>query len=172
MNIIQRIRKTKNYLETTLRYLREGKNEIIVPFSTEINEEGYIIRKSDRFVKQNKVIYCLCGFSRFIDTNGQYVSVPVIVTDDLFDELSENTKRFIILHELGHFNLHIDKIVAQANYTRNLNDEFQADEYAIPELGVENVIKALKEMKDTVFLPELSIEINKRIKNIRNKNRG
>ena len=83
--------------------------------------------------------------------------------------MSDNTKRFIILHERGHFIHHFDKIVFQLNYRRNLEDEFKADEFAIEELGVDKVIEALSEMKNTVMIPEISKEINKRIKNIKNK---
>lgn len=171
MSIIQRIKKTHHYLSTTTEYIKEGKIENIIPFANEINEEGYILRKSDKFVKQNKAIFCICAYSEFTDSNGKSVIVPVIVTDDLYEELSENTKRFIILHELGHFNLQIDKIVARNNYKRNLLDEFQADEYAMPTLGTEKVISALKEMKNMLLLPDVSKEMRKRIQNIKNKNR-
>ena len=52
-----------------------------------------------------------------------------------------------------------------------LEDEFKADEFAIDELGTDKVIEALNELKNTVLMPEVSIEIRKRINNIMRKNR-
>ena len=169
MTIVERIKNTYRYLKAYSEYSRIGGEEVILPLASDINGEGIIIKKSDRFVKQHKGVYAMGAYSSFKDSFGKDVNIPVVVTDDLYDKLSDNAKRFIILHERGHFIHHFDKIVFQLNYRRNLEDEFKADEFAIEELGVDKVIEALSEMKNTVMIPEISKEINKRIKNIKNK---
>ena len=167
MTIVKRIKNTYRYLKAYRDYSRIGKVEAILPLASEINEEGMIIKKSDKFVKHHKAIYAMGAYSTFKDSFGKDVNIPVIVTDDLYDKLSDNTKRFIVLHEMGHFVHHFDKIVFQINYRRDIKDEFKADEFAIGELGKDKVIEALTELKNTIFVPEVSIEINKRIKNIK-----
>ncbi len=167
MKIIQRLKKTKQYLDNVIKYTTEPIKESITPYINEVNTEGYILRKNDKFVSQNKSIFAVMTLSDFIQPDGEVVTYPLIVTDNLYDELSENTKRFIILHELGHFKFQLDKLRDSNNYKRNIEYECQADMYAVPELGKENVIKALNEIKNIVFIPESSHEIRKRIKNIK-----
>ena len=66
--------------------------------------------------------------------------------DAEFDELSEETQRFIVGHELGHYKYHQEK-VTNPEYVRDINDEFEADEYAASIVGFENAIKGLEEIK-------------------------
>lgn len=171
MTIIERIKNTREYLKTSIEYERTGEVEAILPLSSEINSEGIIIKKSDRFVKQYKVLYAMGAYTKFKDIHGNDVTILVVVTDNLYDKLSDNAKRFIILHERGHFFHQFDKIVLQKNYKRYLEYEFKADEFAIDELGTDKVIEALNELKNTVLIPEVSIEIRKRINNIMRKSR-
>lgn len=171
MTIIERIKNTREYLKTSIEYARAGEVEAILPLSSEINSEGIIIKKSDRFVKHYKALYAMGAYTKFKDIHGNDVTILVVVTDNLYDKLSDNAKRFIILHERGHFFHQFDKIVLQKKYKRYLEYEFKADEFAIDELGTDKVIEALNELKNTVLMPEVSIEIRKRINNIMRKNR-
>lgn len=106
----------------------------------------------------------ICGTQPIQFTNG--LLVQRIIYDDLYDELSEDTKQFIVEHEKGHFDLKHDGSV------RRIEDEYAADEYAALIVGKENAIKALKEMAELLATVSFSkrhksvVEINDRIKNI------
>lgn len=99
-------------------------------------------------------------------------NVRIIIVDDNFYELKEETKKFIIGHELGHSQHEVQ--IGQ--YIRKINDEFEADEYAAKLIGLDASINALKEMKqlliDDYFCNETDeniVEIDIRIENLMNK---
>ena len=90
--------------------------------------------------------------------------------DCVFDELSDNAKRFIIGHEIGHYMYHKEKVI-NPNYVRDINDEFEADEYSASKVGQQSAIFALEEIQDkldeiscgvnTAGINEIEIRINK-----------
>lgn len=166
MSIIRRIKTSHKWLKEFNYQQRSLKREEIIPLSTDINDEKMIIIKNDKYVKQFKSIFAISVFSNFVDILGKQITILTVVTDNIYDQLSDNAKRFIILHEKGHFIHHFDKIITQTNYSRNLEDEIKADEYAIDELGIENVISALKEMKNTIIFPDTVKELKKRISHL------
>ena len=83
----------------------------------------------------------------------------VIYVDKLFTKLSKDTQRFILLHELGHLNhiekksiyrVFLDKLAMEFPYSKNNSYvllEHKCDLNAVDELGFENCVAALKEMR-------------------------
>lgn len=134
----------------------------------DINEFGFILFKNyDLLQCYGLNIAMLCN--PIIDGK----QVPMIVVDGNFDELSDEAKIFTIAHELGHVNYHLNKY-NDPNNVRNINDEFEADSYAVQLLGPENSINSLKQLK-SYLIDELwfdeddeSIqEIERRINNLK-----
>ena len=76
--------------------------------------------------------------------------VPAIMISSEFDEVNENTQRFFIAHELGHLALH-QEVFTNPNYVRDINDEYQADEYAVKLIGLEATIKGLEDYHNYVL---------------------
>ena len=103
--------------------------------------------------------------------NGEQVAT--ILLDETYLGMDEEHKRFVIAHELGHLVYQIEKFKA-GNYVRNIEDEFEADEYAMEQVGLEVTIEALNEIKSILkemCTPEEYLnEIDERIENLLNKN--
>ena len=98
--------------------------------------------------------------------------VTSIIVDDNYLSMSENGKRFTIAHELGHIVCQIEKF-RSGSYVRDINDEFEADEYALEQVGLEVALEGLNEIRSILednFVPEENInEIDIRIENLINK---
>lgn len=131
-----------NYLMNITNGLEE--RDLYVPFTkNDINELGIIIIKSYDLLGMSGLN--IAGLFRpFIEDINK--DIPMIVIDGEFEELTESTQQFVLLHEIGHINYHLDK--AEIEKTRDINDEFEADEYAVKIIGKENSIKALEELKE------------------------
>lgn len=131
-----------NYLMNITNGLEE--RDLYVPFTkNDINELGIIIIKSYDLLGMSGLN--IAGLFRpFIEDINK--DIPMIVIDGEFEELTESTQQFVLLHEMGHINYHLDK--AEIEKTRDINDEFEADEYAVKIIGKENSIKALEELKE------------------------
>lgn len=103
--------------------------------------------------------------------NGEQVAT--ILLDETYLGMDEEHKRFVIAHELGHLVCQIEKFKA-GNYVRNIEDEFEADEYAMEQVGLEVAIETLNEIKSILkemCTPEECLnEIDERIENLLNKN--
>lgn len=94
-----------------------------------------------------------------ITTDGED-SELTLITDLLYNELSDQGKSFILAHEAGHIvNGHIKcadgkKAVAATaselngliTRTRSIRKEYEADQYAVKVLGRDNVIDAMTEI--------------------------
>ena len=136
-----------------------------------INDLGFILIKNPELLGYYGL--AITGLM-FLNIEGVEGYVPGLIMDAEFEELSEATQRFIVGHELGHYKYHQEKVV-NPEYTRDINDEFEADEYAANIIGFENAIKGLEEIKDK--LDEVSCgmnvtgmaEIDIRIENLMNK---
>lgn len=148
----------------------------------EIIETNYFVKENINdlgfmFIRNSELLGCygiaITGLV-LLTIEGVDDYVPAIIMDNDFEELSDNTKRFIIAHELGHYNHHISKIT-NPNYVRDINDEFEADEYAASKVGFQSAVFALEELQDK--LDEISCgmniagieEVEKRIENILSK---
>lgn len=136
-----------------------------------INDLGFILIKNPELLGYYGL--AITGLM-FLQIDGIDNYVPGLVMDAEFDELSEETQRFIVGHELGHYKYHQEK-VTNPEYIRDTNDEYEADEYAASIVGFENAIKGLEEIK--AKLDEVSCGMNvagmnetdKRIENLMNK---
>lgn len=136
----------------------------------DINMKGYICKQNTRLVTKRKSLLAFC--SKFTFTNGYYV--PIIITDGYFRLLSEDTQRFAIQHELGHYNLQPE--IFEDETKRNDTLEFEADEYAMNIVGKEIAIKGLEEIKELLITihfgkdnKECIKELDRRIYNLMNK---
>lgn len=85
----------------------------------------------------------------------------IIIWNKIFyEKISIEERKFIILHELGHFeNTHLD----DGNGERVFAAEVAADSYAIKNMGYEKAIDAMKSIKSKLkFKCEID-EFNQRI---------
>jgi hypothetical protein len=136
-----------------------------------INDLGFILIKNPELLGYYGLAITGLMFLTIDDVNNY---VPGLIMDAEFEELSETTQKFIVGHELGHYKYHQSK-VTNPEYVRDINDEFEADEYAANIVGLEIAITALEEIKDK--LDEVSCgtntigmnEIDTRIESLMNK---
>lgn len=71
--------------------------------------------------------------------------IIIIWNKKFYNKISIEERKFIILHELGHFeNTHLD----DGNGERVFAAEVAADSYAIKNMGYEEAIAAMKNIKD------------------------
>ena len=102
----------------------------------------------------------------------EHEQIAAILVDEHYLSMSETGKRFTIAHELGHLVCQLEKF-RNLGYIRNIDDEFEADEYALEQLGLETTLEGLNEIKNILkenFVPDECLEeINIRIENILNK---
>lgn len=79
----------------------------------------------------------------------------IIIWNKLFyEELSSEERKFIILHELGHFeNTHLDDGAGERVFAA----EVAADSYAIKNMGYEKAIDAMKSIQNKL---NVECEIN------------
>lgn len=104
--------------------------------------------------------------------NFEDAQVTTILVDNNYLNMSKIGKRFTIAHELGHIVHQIEKF-KNGNYVRNIEDEFEADEYAVKQVGLETALEGLNEIRKILednFVPDECInEIDIRIENLMNK---
>lgn len=131
---------------------------------SDANEKGFILDKNPCLLVNNKIAFAgmqiMETYNMFTNTT---TCTPIISIDDNFELLSDNTKEFVIQHEMGHFNNHKEFMVGVIG--RRIELEYEADIYAALRIGKHNTIKALKELRGMGIL---SIELNKRINHVRN----
>ena len=113
--------------------------------------DGVLYYKANDYIKSTKGMYAMATRSD---------SGNIILTDNLFEKLSENGKRFVLYHELGHIkNGDLSKVMTekQAENIRRkrikkilrnqvLDLELNADAFAVKKMGKELAIKGLNEM--------------------------
>lgn len=75
------------------------------------------------------------------------ITQAVIFVDDDFMSMSDDTKSFIIGHELGHIELRHTYVIGS---NRNLDFEKAADAYSCNLFGKEIGIKAIKELRSVI----------------------
>ncbi len=104
--------------------------------------------------------------------NFETEQVTTILVDNNYLNMTEEGKRFIIAHEVGHITYQIEKF-RSGNYVRNIEDEFEADEYAMEQVGLEASLQGLNEIKailiDSFVAQECIDEIDTRMENLINK---
>lgn len=159
-----------NKLNNMINGLEERDLENNMINENDINEFGFVLVKSEAVLSYYGM--AIAGMFIANEEAVKKANVPMIIVDDIFTNLSESTRLFILGHELGHLQ-HEAQI---GQYVRKLNDEFEADEHGAKLVGTENAINALNDMKrvlmEDYFLEEEDepiVEINTRIENLRNK---
>lgn len=86
--------------------------------------------------------------------------IIIIWNKKFYNQISIEERKFVILHELGHFqNVHLD----DASSIRNFAAEVAADSYAIKNMGYEGAIVAMKSIKDKLKFKYEIDEFNQRI---------
>lgn len=124
----------------------------------------------------NNGIYGACCVKDFL---GNYY----IVIDNLFSLLDKDSQEFLLCHELGHYRRgHLEDVFGTVV---DLNNEFEADEYAAELIGYQKAIDALKDFYSKILSIQnksnkmdtlLNVAVNKavfkaRIKNLKKKNK-
>lgn len=87
-----------------------------------------------------------------------------IWVDENFKMMEENSQKFILEHEIGHIingdldvstkkikQLHAERILAATTGTVHAS-EIAADKYAVENIGHSNVIEALQEIKEMMWI--------------------
>lgn len=159
------LNKLNNIIETT-NFVDEYDYYKITE-DMEVNELGFVVRKCRKALFMSD---CEIAMMCVVPEEDSYV--PMIIVDDYFRFLSNNTKQFTLLHELGHYNKQLDVLVNGTDEYRNMDLEFEADEYAMSILGKEKSIEALKEIKyivNEMGYERTCEEIVSRIENLENK---
>ena len=137
----------------------------------DINEMGFVFVKYSDGLAPLGIVFIGMSIGQFEND----IEAPVVIIDYNFEDLSRNAQAFMINHELGHYKLQRDLMMQQeAGLFRTIDIEFEADEYAAEQIGIENAINALIEVKETMindlFFDEDNLgikEIETRIENLR-----
>lgn len=167
LNKVKRIFKGIKLNMEVIIGIKDDNNDLFIK-PEEITPEGYVIRHNTLGLMSNGISVAGCTIVKI-----GFRPVPFIMTDALFDTMTEETKRFIINHELGHFHCHKNKLLGiEESNERNDEMEFEADEYSANIIGIENAIKALKEIKETLDIlgfgkaRDCTDEFDRRIENL------
>lgn len=156
-------------VKVAVEYYGDIKNDDDNPIfkAEEIQPEGYIMRKGTGKLLTNGLAVAGVALVDF-GTN----VVPCIYVDKLYEKMTKNAQEFVIQHELGHFTHHREQLIN--GFERNDKMENEADEYAAQILGYDNVIEALKELKEMLLIGSMycnkagAKEIDRRIQYIEN----
>ena len=127
------------------------------------NEYGMILTIDSMNVAMTGCSIAASGILNFGDKQ-----IPAILVDYNYLDMSQTAKRFIIAHELGHIECQLEKFKS-GNYIRNIEDEFEADEYAMKQVGLEVALEGLNTIKELVDDEQVTEEIDLRIENLINK---
>lgn len=142
------------------RYYKDINDNVIME---DENEYGMILTIDSITVAMSGCSIAAGGILNFGEKQ-----IPAILVDYNYLDMSRTAKRFIIAHELGHIECQIEKF-KQGNYIRSIDDEFEADEYAMKQIGLEVSLEGLNEIKDLLDNEDVTEEINLRIENLINK---
>lgn len=96
------------------------------------------------------------------DITRKPVCSSIIAVDDLYYKLSEQSKRFILMHEIAHFELHLSQKIRPK---QSVYVEMDADELAGSIVGYDVALRALNEMY--AIYPSFGY-MTKRIKHMEN----
>lgn len=108
-----------------------------------VNEDGVIVDYAPATLAKFKLAVAGMQIVQFGIMNLK----PRFVYDDLYLQLSEETQEFIKQHEMGHWTLH-QNIILSGGVDRQIEMEFEADEFAATMVGIDVAIKGLRELMD------------------------
>lgn len=109
-----------------------------------VNEEGIIYDYSPATLAKFKIAVAGVQVVQFGIMNLK----PRFIYDDVYLQMSKEAQEFIKQHELGHWTLHQNLLLS--GMTRDINLEFEADEYAASMVGTDVAIKGLEELCDVL----------------------
>ena len=164
LNNVKRIVKGIKLNVELIKGIKDDNNSLFIK-PEEIQPGGYVQRQNTALLVKQKINIAGCTTVKI-----GFRTVPYIITDSLFNLMSKETQDFIINHELGHFHCH--KNLLDSGFERNDKMEFEADEYSANIVGIENAIKALEEIKETLDIlgfgkvKECTNEFDRRIENL------
>ena len=153
-----------NYILDKLENMEENNNMYF--YKDEVNELGFILRKSTKLLQENEIRLSATTTVNFATFTGMKEYLVILVDED-FSKLSRNEQEFLLWHELGHNKYHKD-----SNDERNIKEEYEADEYSAENIGYEKAIQALIDIEASLIrlqLPSDLEEVELRIENLRNK---
>lgn len=133
----------------------------------EITNRGFIIRKNTMMLSMAGIGIAGLQIVNFSDIG----EVPCIIYDDRFMLLNEESRNFVIYHELGHFQLQRD-ILLEGLVGRKIEFEYEADKYAADVVGKDIALQALKDIKELIYVSSFGKEkkgideLNRRIEYI------
>jgi Zn-dependent protease with chaperone function len=135
-----------------------------------INELGFILIRNDLALSINGMAIAGMFAPKF---ESMEEKTPMIIVDDDFYNLSEESRSVIIAHELGHWLYHqhrAEENKEAGEYIRHIEDEFEADNYAVEQMGVEATIQGLKDLMEELDYNEDAVEeLRLRIEALMNK---
>lgn len=132
-----------------------------------VNEEGIIYDYSPATLAKFKIAVAGVQVVQF----GLLNFKPRFIYDDVYLQMSKDAQEFIKQHELGHWTLHQNLLLS--GMERDINLEFEADEYAASMVGTDTAIKGLEELHDVLATMnfdkkhENTDELEKRIENLK-----
>lgn len=139
--MFEKLRMRKEKIEKYNKDKFKDLEEIIFKESlSEIKPIGHIenvpIIKNNYIIKSVGTIFAII----LLNNKGEYY----IVVDSLFDELSSESKQFVLAHELAHKQLkHLEN---NSGLLNNLDNEIEADEFASKRYGIDIASNAFDEL--------------------------
>ena len=153
-----------NYILNKLENMEENNNNCF--YKDEVNELGFILRKSTRLLQENEIRLSAVTTVDFATFTGMKTYLVILVDED-FTRLNRLEQEFLLQHELGHWEYHKD-----SDNERKITEEYEADEYSASKIGYDKAIKALESLKVTLTeldLPSDLEEVDLRIANLERK---
>lgn len=152
----------------TIKETNEAQLKVSYMISPKLNQkelDGITYFNSDLYVKA-------CG-ARITYTAKTTFGETIILTDDEFETLPKDLRKFILYHELGHqingdLNRPVEelqKVMRNRNRRKVSEMELKADEYALSKTDLETALRVMDFLKDlTKRLGLSSAEIKQRRK--------
>ena len=141
--MFEKFKERKEKIEKYNKEKFEDLEEIIFKESlSEIEPIAHIenvpIIKNNYIIKLIGTIFAVI----LLNNKGEYY----IVVDSLFDELSSESKQFVLAHELAHKQLKHLENMPNSGLLSNLDNEIEADEFASKRYGIDIASNALDEL--------------------------
>ena len=144
--MFENLKKMGSGLDDYLNIKNEDLEKIVsLNDLSEIKPIGYIgdipVIKNNYLINSFGALFTMLIY----DDHGKYY----IIIDSLFEKLSINTRKFALAHELGHKQLqHLEKAKQKSGLIRDINIEYEADEFALKCYNYKVAVEAIGELVD------------------------
>ena len=144
--MFENLKKMGSGLDDYLNIKNEDLEKIVsLNDLSEIKPIGYIgdipVIKNNYLINSFGALFAMLIY----DDHGKYY----IIIDSLFEKLSINTRKFALAHELGHKQLqHLEKAKQKSGLIRDINVEYEADEFALKCYNYKVAVEAIEELVD------------------------